>query len=137
MIVHFEGKEYNFEIDGMDVAQARAIKRQTGLTIRALYDGLKEIDVDCLVALYWLMKNQSGEMVDMNKVNFKLGEFSDALSAAIEKDRADELGLDVEEYRKLVAEAEKRDIPLEEVIAGREVNPTPPSGESLPAPEEN
>lgn len=83
MLVHFEDTDYQFELEDIDVSQARYIKRQTGLSIKAFLDGLGEIDPDCVVAAYWLMKAQNGTVVDMNKVNFKLIRFGDALGEAM------------------------------------------------------
>lgn len=91
MQIHFEDKDYELELDDIDVQQARIIKRQTGLTLLQLQKGLEEVDVDCLVALYWLMKKQNGETVDMNKVNFPVVRFGEAvITALIEKARAAE-----------------------------------------------
>ena len=84
MLVTFEGKEYNFDIEALDLSEARTIKRQTGLTLRALMTGLEEMDPDALAALYWLMQKQNGIAADPNKVNFPLLKFAEALIAAFE-----------------------------------------------------
>lgn len=82
MLVHFEDKDYTFDIEALDVSEARTIKRQTGLTIRALMNGLEEMDPDAMVALYWLMLKQNGQMTDPNKVNFPMLKFGEALADA-------------------------------------------------------
>lgn len=82
MIVHFEDTDYQFDFEALDLAQARAIKRQTGLTIQGLIAGLESLDPEALVALYWLMRVQNGATVDINKVNFKVLKFGEALAAA-------------------------------------------------------
>lgn len=85
-VVHFEGAEYNFDIEDLNLAQARVIKNQTGMSIRKLLDGLAELDPEALAALYWLMLNQNGKAVDIHKVNFKVMEFGKALDEAFEAD---------------------------------------------------
>lgn len=81
-VVHFEDKDYDFDIEAMDLAQARAIKSQTGLSIRKLMDGLGDFDPEAMAALYWLMLKQNGVTVDIRKVNFKVLEFAEALGEA-------------------------------------------------------
>jgi hypothetical protein len=87
MIVHFEDKDYQFDLDDIDVSQARYLKRKTGMTLMDLEDGLERADPDCLVALYWLMLAQNGKAIDMDKVNFKLVKFGIALRKAAEAER--------------------------------------------------
>lgn len=82
MIVTFEGQDFNFNFEDLDIAQARKIKRELGLSIKQWQDGLSELDPDCLVGLYWLMHAQNGHALDMNKVNFKIAEFGEAFSNA-------------------------------------------------------
>jgi hypothetical protein len=86
MKVHFEDEDFELDLDEIDVMQARIIKRQTGLTLAGLQKGLSEVDPDCMVALYWLMKNQNGVTVDMNKVNFKVVKFGQALGEATDRE---------------------------------------------------
>ena len=82
MRVEFQGKEYTLDIDEIDVAQSRHIYRKTGLSLLKLEEGLAEVNPDALVALYWLMLAQSGETVDMDKVNFPVVKFANALIEA-------------------------------------------------------
>lgn len=86
MLVNFEGKDYTFDIEALDVSEARTIKRQTGLTVRKLMDGLEDLDPDAMVALYWLMLKQNGTMTDPNKVNFPLLKFGEALAEAFDRE---------------------------------------------------
>lgn len=89
-VVHFEGAEYNFDIQDLTLMQARIIKNQTGMSVRKLMDGLVELDPEALAALYWLMLNQNGKAVDIHKVNFKVMEFGKALDEAFTDDEEDE-----------------------------------------------
>lgn len=79
-----QDREFHFDLDDMDVVQARYIKRNTGMTPKSMFDGLKEGDPEALVALYWLMLAQNGIAADINKLNFKLARFGEALNAAAE-----------------------------------------------------
>lgn len=92
--IEFEGENYTLDLDDIDVPQARAIKRQTGLSLLKFEEGLEEVDPDCVVVAYWLMMQQSGRAaIDMNRVNFKVVKFTQAIieAAAREKARQDEL----------------------------------------------
>lgn len=84
MLVQFEGADYAFDLEALDVSEARYIKRVTGFTIKALLTGLQELDPEALVALYWLMRKQNGTVEDMSKVNFKVIKFGEALEAAFD-----------------------------------------------------
>lgn len=91
MNINFEGKDYHLDLDEIDVQQARTIKRQTGLTLLQLQKGLEDVDVDSMVALYWLMMVQNGTTVDMNKVNFPVVKFGEAvINALMEEAKAAE-----------------------------------------------
>lgn len=90
MLVHFEDQDFQFDLEAMDLSQARYIKRQTGLTVKGLMEGLQEFDGDALVALYWLMKQQNGVAVDVHKVNFPVFKFAEALSKALDAESESE-----------------------------------------------
>lgn len=122
-----EEREYEFDLDDIDVTQTRYIKRHFQLTPAALSDGIAELDVDALVATYWLMLNQNGIAIDPAKVNFKILKFGKALVDARLRERAQELGLQgVDELRELADEAERNDTTVEDLLAARrgEENPT-------------
>jgi len=88
-VVHFEEQDYNFDIEDLSLSQARSIFRQTGLTVKGLMDGLNEMDPEALAALYWLMLAQNGTVTDINKVNFKVMKFAEALGKAFEDEVGD------------------------------------------------
>lgn len=116
MKVHFEDRDWDFDIDEVTVSQARQIKRQTGLTLMKLQEGLTEADADSLVALYWLMKNQNGVAIDMNKAEFGIVKFSSALADAAEKQVADDLHVTVDELREYRIKAEQADTTVEALL---------------------
>lgn len=82
MIIKFEDAEWKLDLDDVDVNQARFVKRNTGMTLLDLEEALERVDPDAMAVLYWLMKNQSGVTVDLNKVNFKIVAFGKAINAA-------------------------------------------------------
>lgn len=94
MIVRFEDKDYEFDIEGMTVSEARYIKKVTGFSIRGLIEGMSEVDPDALVAAYWLMQKQNGVVVDMNKVDFALLKFGEALNDAFAAEDKENEGAD-------------------------------------------
>lgn len=79
MIVQFEGRDWDFAFEAIDVAQARYISNTTGLSLRKLFDGLGDLDPAAAVATYWAMKTQNGQVVDANKVNFPILPFIEAV----------------------------------------------------------
>lgn len=56
-----EGLEYYFDDDRMLVAEAREIKTLTGLSVRRLFSGVEEGDVDAIASLIYLAKKRAGE----------------------------------------------------------------------------
>lgn len=86
MLVHFDDQDYEFDIEALDLTEARHIKRQTGLTVKGLMEGLGEMDPEALAALYWLMLKQNGKVTDMHKLNFSVLKFGEAIGAAFEKE---------------------------------------------------
>ncbi len=85
MKIQFEDREYDLDLDEIDVAQAKVIKIHRGLTLKGLSDGLNELDADALAAAYWLMCVQSGLTgVNIDQVNFKIIRFAEAIAKAAE-----------------------------------------------------
>jgi hypothetical protein len=83
MKIAFEDRDYELDLDDITVAQAKVIKVHRGLTLKGLSDGLNELDADALVAAYWLMRVQSGDVgIDIDRVDFKAVRFAEALVKA-------------------------------------------------------
>jgi hypothetical protein len=83
MLVQFDGTDYEFDLDDIDVRQAIKIQNETGLTVADMWEGFKRMDPRACLAMYWLMMAQSGKAVDMNKSNFKLVQFHSAVLEAL------------------------------------------------------
>lgn len=82
MKIDYDGAEYTLDLDEIDVVEATYIKVKTGLTLLGLQAGLEEADPDALRSLFWLMSKQSGKAVDIERVNFKIVKFVEAIQAA-------------------------------------------------------
>ena len=82
MLVQFQDEEYQFDIEALDLSEARYIKRNAGLSVKQLMDAVGEIDPEALAAIYWLMLKQSGKVQDISKLNFPVLKFAEALAAA-------------------------------------------------------
>jgi len=54
----------------LDLKQAFAIKSTTGLTPRALLEGIGDLDPAAMQALVWFLKFRVGENVDLASINF-------------------------------------------------------------------
>jgi hypothetical protein len=83
MIVHFDDKDYQFDIDEIDLTEAMYIQSNTGLTVAGMWQGFKDSDPQALRALYWLMLKQNGKTTDISKLNFKVIKFDVALVEAM------------------------------------------------------
>lgn len=103
MKIMYREKEYDFDLDAMDVAQAKVVKVHCGLTMKGIVEGMAEMDPDAMRAAYWLMQVQSGNPCDIDRVNFPMVEFATALITASEEAEA-----------KAKEEAENEDSPKEE-----------------------
>lgn len=88
MLVHYEDKDYEFDIDDLDVVQATMLKRKYGITLLSLQKGLLEGDADALRAVYWLMLAQNGQRVNIDSVQFKIVKFANAIQDAVEAENA-------------------------------------------------
>lgn len=84
MKVEFDGKEYNLDVDELDIVEATYIKVKTGLNLLPWQAALEECDPDALKGLYWLMMKQNGVACDFERVNFKVGAFIAAFQKAQE-----------------------------------------------------
>lgn len=88
MKVMWEDREFEFSLDDMDVQQAKVIKSHCGFTMLGLLEGLRQIDPDAVRAAFWLMHAQSGVPCDIDRVNFKIVDFADALNEATAAEQA-------------------------------------------------
>lgn len=82
MVIHFDGKDYQFDPEEIDVRQAMVIKVKTGLNLLQWQAALEQADVDAIKALYWLMLAQNGVAADIDMVNFKLVKLMNAFNDA-------------------------------------------------------
>lgn len=80
--INYEGKEYKLDIEEITVQQARTIKSSCGVTLMGLENGLAMADPDALRAMFWLMLCQSGEVQDIDRLDFKIVKFAQALDKA-------------------------------------------------------
>lgn len=83
--ITMNGEDYSLELEKITVLQAKVIKTSTGLTLKGLEDALEDIDPDALRALYWLMLVQSGRPIPIERVDFVVMDFAEALSKANDK----------------------------------------------------
>lgn len=82
MQIKWDNREYDFDIDDMTVTQAKVIKVHTGFTLMGLVAGLKVGDPDALRAVFWLMHAQSGVTCDIDRVDFRIVDFLNAMTEA-------------------------------------------------------
>lgn len=87
VILHFEDRDWTLDLDEIDLAQARTIQRNTGLSLVEFTRGaLFEGNPEALAWAYWLMHKQNDERAeDPNRVNFKVSKFATELLRAHEE----------------------------------------------------
>ena len=90
MIIDYEGRQYPFDMDDMDIRQALKIEKHIGGTIGDFTNGLMEtIRADCYQALGWLIFT-GGDSTPIADVNFKFGKLSKAFGEAADREAAAE-----------------------------------------------
>lgn len=91
MQIEFEGKVHTLDLDAISVSEARYIKHKTGYRPGELYDGIAAVDPDCMAALFWLMKKQSGgKVMDIDRLDFPLVEFGHVLVTGLLRESDEE-----------------------------------------------
>jgi hypothetical protein len=80
--MHWQGRDYDFDIDMAGTAELRAIKRHPdfGFTLRKLMEGVGDLDVDAATCLYWLVMRSDGQhdLVLSTQIEFPVVEFLNA-----------------------------------------------------------
>src|ERR1700761_3607989 len=87
MLVIYEDEEYVFDLEDITVGQAKIIQAATGHTLMTLEKGLENADPGALVAMFWLMQVMNGHAMPIERVDFKIVKFANALQAATERER--------------------------------------------------
>src|ERR1700685_1425026 len=83
MLVNYEGVERQFDMDEITVQQLKTLfSHMGGMTLASLEQGLQVGDPNSLTAIYWLMLQNNGENVPLDKVDFKVVRFFRALNDA-------------------------------------------------------
>lgn len=85
MQIQWNDKTYEFGLDKILLSQAKIIKARLGLTIMGIEKGLNEADADALQALYWLMLQNAGEVVEITNVEFDIVAFFKAIQVGVDK----------------------------------------------------
>lgn len=80
--INYEGEQYTFDLEEIDVAQAETIFKKAGLTLLGLENGLGEGNPYALKAVFWLMLQQNGSKLGYDNVNFKIVKFARAMQEA-------------------------------------------------------
>jgi len=133
MIIHFEDRDWELNLDKLTLQQGIAIQLHTGLSI-AEFEDILDVGEDengnlkdpgpkwliCIGCVYWLMHQQGGDVFPIASADFVLSEFltamGEAMQAELERIKAD----------RAVAEAEPDPTPLTS-------QPSSPPGPESPA----
>lgn len=91
MLIHFEGRDYEYDPGLIDVGVAVKVREHTGLGIRSWEKAIDDADPLALQALYWVIKRQAGETVGIKSLNFSVIDFYKAIESAGRKELLDRL----------------------------------------------
>lgn len=87
MEIHYEDEVFHFDLEDVTLAQATYIHKRLGLTLMGLDQGLMEGHPDALRAVWYLIKVQGGEKVNIDNLDFKIVKFANAVQTASEKEQ--------------------------------------------------
>jgi hypothetical protein len=87
MLIKYEDQEYEFDIEELTLAQTTRIFKTYGLTLLELEVGMQTGHVDALRAIYWVMLEQNGERIALDRLKFKPVKFARAINAALKDER--------------------------------------------------
>lgn len=82
MNIKYEDKTYTFDLEDMDLVQAKVMKEAGFPSLKGFTDALAEVDLDALGFAFWLMLDQSGIKQDPKTLSFKPLKFLRAISEA-------------------------------------------------------
>lgn len=89
--VNYDGREYDLDLEDLDMAQGRAMERFGVPNLKALEEGIAEGDLSALTVAYWVMLQQNGEPgARLERVNFKPIKFIKAVGEAALRAAAEE-----------------------------------------------
>ena len=88
MKICYEGEELEFDLEQITVRQAMMLKMKLGLTLLGLDQGLSTGDPDAMLAVFWLMKTQAGDKVDLDDLDFKVVKLANAIQEAVDREEA-------------------------------------------------
>lgn len=83
MIVHYDGKDYEFDLDDIGIDEATTIYRKCKLTLIGLEQGMTDLNPDALRAIYWYMLKRNGVSADLDRLNFKPVRLASAIGDAV------------------------------------------------------
>jgi len=84
MIINFEDRDWDFQLEEIDLKQAIAIQLAYGFTLDDWYQALEHSDARALQCLYWLMLQQNGVIKPIAECNCKIMALGEAMAAAQE-----------------------------------------------------
>lgn len=90
MKIDFEGRTWKFSQETIGVKQGLAIHFAYGLTIKALLEGIQQLDVRAIQCDYWLMLQQNGIEKPIKDCEFDTLAFMAAMGEAREAEEAAE-----------------------------------------------
>lgn len=64
-MIRYQGIDYDFDIKRTSANDLREIKRQSGLTVARLLQGIDDLDIDAIAALRWLVLRSDGQHDDL------------------------------------------------------------------------
>jgi len=90
LIIEYEGREYSYDMDGLDIFQAIKIEKHIDGPMLEFEQGMLTGRAVCVQALGWLILHDGDLDVPIASVKFRYRKLMGAFSAAAEKETAEE-----------------------------------------------
>jgi hypothetical protein len=83
VIITYEGRTYDFDLEDLTVRQAIRIEKHIGGTLEQFEKGIGTGNLACYQALGWLILHGGDEGTPIGDVDFKIARLSKAFEAAV------------------------------------------------------
>jgi hypothetical protein len=81
----YQGRVYEYQEDKLPLADAIALKHHTGMTPKAFYEGLGEMDPDSLRSMVFFALRHAGESPKWDSVDFDIFELAESMDRPAEE----------------------------------------------------
>jgi hypothetical protein len=92
MVIDYDGRQYDFDLEEVTLAQLTRAFKAYGMTLMELEVGMQLGNPNALRAAYWMMLAQNGENVGLDRLSFKPVKLAKSINAAFKAEKAKDEG---------------------------------------------